>query len=147
DAVSLRGLRRALRGTAAAELPKGSAPAAVRAATDELLLELLADPVRAEHLPTAHRRGPLRVARVLAAGREAHRRGGGAAEVLWALWDAAGLAEPWRQRALAGGPQGERADADLDALMALFRAAEQLDEIGRATSELQSRENLVCRLL
>lgn len=128
DAVSLRGLRRALRGTAAAELPEGSAPAAVRAATDELLLELLADPVRAEHLPTAHRRGPLRVARVLAAGREAHRRGGGAAEVLWALWDAAGLAEPWRQRALAGGPQGERADADLDALMALFRAAEQLDE-------------------
>src|SRR5690606_41370140 len=83
DAVSLRGLRRALRGTAAAELPEGSAPAAVRAATDELLLELLADPVRAEHLPTAHRRGPLRVARVLAAGREAHRRGGGAAQVRW----------------------------------------------------------------
>ncbi len=128
DAVSLRGLRRTLRGAVAAELPEGSAPAAVRAATDELLLELLADPARAEHLPTAHRRGPLRVARMLAAGRAAHGRGGGATEVLWALWDAAGLAEPWRQRALAGGAQGERADADLDALMALFRAAEQLDE-------------------
>ncbi|WP_418605402.1 PD-(D/E)XK nuclease family protein [Georgenia sp. SUBG003] len=45
--------------------------------------------------------------------------------VLWALWDAAGLAGPWRDRALAGGPGADRADADLDAVMALFRAAEQ----------------------
>ncbi|PYG00553.1 Superfamily I DNA or RNA helicase [Georgenia satyanarayanai] len=128
DSVSLRGLRRSLRGAVAAELPEGSAPVAVRAATDDLLLEVLAEPVRAANLPGPHRSGPVRVSRVLAAGRAAHERGGGATEVLWALWDAAGLAEPWRRRALAGGAAGERADADLDALMALFRAAEQFDE-------------------
>src|SRR5690606_20221559 len=72
DAVSLRGLRRVLRTAAAAELPEAAAPAAVRAATDELLLELLAAPARAEQLPGSHRRGPLRVARALAAGRAAH---------------------------------------------------------------------------
>ncbi|WP_324649732.1 PD-(D/E)XK nuclease family protein [Georgenia sp. H159] len=128
DAVSLRGLRRSLRSSVAAELPDASAPAAVRAATDELLLELLAEPARAEHVPGPYRGGPLRVARVLAAGRAAAARGGGATDVLWAVWDATGLAEPWRRRALAGGAAGERADADLDALMALFRAAEQFDE-------------------
>ncbi len=128
DSVSLRGLRRVLRTAVAAELPEGAAPAAVRAATDELLLEVLASPARAEQLPGPHRRGPVRVARALAAGLAAHGRGEGATEVLWAVWEATGLAEPWRQRALAGGAAGERADADLDALMALFRAAEQFDE-------------------
>src|SRR5690625_2007789 len=128
DAVSLRGLRRSLRSAVASELPEGSAPAAVRAATDELLLELLADPARAAHVPGPSRGGPVRVARVLAAGRAAAERGGGATDVLWAVWEATGLAEAWRRRALAGGPAGERADADLDALMALFRAAEQFDE-------------------
>ncbi len=128
DAVSLRGLRRTLRTAAAAELDASSAPAAVRAATDELLVEILSAPARAAQLPAAQRGGAQRVSRVLAAGRDAHARGGGATEVLWALWEATGLAEPWRQRALAGGPAGERADADLDALMALFRAAEQFDE-------------------
>ncbi|WP_230976425.1 ATP-dependent helicase [Georgenia wutianyii] len=128
DSVSLRGLRRVLRTAAAAELPEAAAPAAVRAATDALLLEVLAAPARAEQLPGPHRRGPLRVARALAAGRVAAERGGGATEVLWAVWEATGLADPWRRRALAGGVSGERADADLDALMALFRAAEQFDE-------------------
>src|SRR5690606_10859903 len=56
--VSLRGLRPALRGAVAAELPEGGAPVAVRAATDELLLEVLAEPVRAATLPGPHRAGP-----------------------------------------------------------------------------------------
>ena len=128
DSVSLRGLRRVLRTAATAELPEAAAPAAVRAATDALLLEVLAVPASAEQLPGPHRRGPLRVARALAAGRAAAEHGGGATEVLWAVWEATGLADPWRRRALAGGVSGERADADLDALMALFRAAEQFDE-------------------
>jgi len=46
-----------------------------------------------------------------------------AESVLWALWDATGLAESWRRVALGGGPAGARADRNLDAVVALFDAA------------------------
>ncbi|NUO90025.1 MAG: ATP-dependent helicase, partial [Dermatophilaceae bacterium] len=72
-----------------------------------------------------------RVAVALAAGAAAARiaddgrwAGGVTAEsVLWAIWQGAGVAETWRRAALAGGSTGERADRDLDAVLALFDAA------------------------
>lgn len=96
----------------------------------------------------------VRLAALLAAARtELQRPGAGAETALWALWDAAeappatggvgsrgtetaagdaaqpvSLAEHWRRQALAGGAAGQRADADLDAVMALFQAAEQWGE-------------------
>ncbi|MCU1538563.1 MAG: UvrD/REP helicase, partial [Humibacillus sp.] len=42
---------------------------------------------------------------------------------LWAIWQGAGVAEGWRRQALSGGSSGERADRDLDAVLALFDAA------------------------
>nr|WP_232216091.1 ATP-dependent DNA helicase [Promicromonospora sukumoe] len=117
DAVALRRLRRALR---AEELSAGGGRT-----SDALLVEVLADPARAALLPTQVRRGPLAVARVLAAGREAAGEPGATAQtVLWAAWAATGLAERWSAAALTGGPAGLRADRDLDAVLALFRAAE-----------------------
>lgn len=117
DAVALRRLRRALR---AEELSAGGGRT-----SDALLVEVLADPARAALLPTPVRRGPLAVARVLAAGREAAAEAGATAQtVLWAVWAATGLAERWSAAALTGGPAGLRADRDLDAVLALFRAAE-----------------------
>ncbi|MFD2797136.1 ATP-dependent helicase [Promicromonospora vindobonensis] len=117
DAVALRRLRRALR---ADELSAGGGRT-----SDALLVEVLADPARAALLPTQVRRGPLAVARVLAAGREAAGEPGATAQtVLWAVWAATGLAERWSAAALTGGPAGLRADRDLDAVLALFRAAE-----------------------
>jgi superfamily I DNA/RNA helicase/RecB family exonuclease len=117
DAVALRRLRRALR---ADELSAGGGRT-----SDALLVEVLADPARAALLPTPVRRGPLAVARVLAAGREAAGEPGATAQtVLWAVWAATGLAERWSAAALTGGPAGLRADRDLDAVLALFRAAE-----------------------
>ncbi|WP_407318747.1 ATP-dependent DNA helicase [Isoptericola halotolerans] len=117
DAVSLRRLRRALR---AEELSGGGGRS-----SDALLVEVLGDPARAATLPSAVRRGPVAVARVLAAGREAAAVDGATAQtVLWAVWAATGLADRWRDAALAGGPAGVRADRDLDAVLALFRAAE-----------------------
>ncbi len=116
DAVSLRRLRRTLR---AEEVAGGGRP------SDELLVEVLAAPSAASVLPPALRRGVGRLATVLAEGRAAAAVPGADAQtVLWALWDASGLAEPWRRSALAGGPGGARADRDLDAVLALFRAAE-----------------------
>ncbi|RZS63280.1 UvrD-helicase domain-containing protein, partial [Xylanimonas ulmi] len=117
DAVALRRLRRALR---AEELAGGGGRS-----SDALLVEVLGDPARAATVPGAVRRGPVAVARVLAAGRDAAREPGATAQtVLWAVWAATGLAERWRDAALAGGPAGVRADRDLDAVLALFRAAE-----------------------
>ncbi|MBM7819111.1 superfamily I DNA/RNA helicase/RecB family exonuclease [Cellulosimicrobium cellulans] len=117
DVVALRRLRRALR---AEELEGGGGRS-----SDALLVELLQDPARAATLPPTVRRGPVAVARALAAGRTAAAEPGATAQtVLWAVWAATGLAERWRSAALDGGPAGARADRDLDAVLALFRAAE-----------------------
>ncbi len=72
--------------------------------------------------------GPLlAVHRVLAAARQAS-LGGSVEQVLWALWEASGLAGRWERTALAGGWRGARADRDLDAVLALFEAAGQWTE-------------------
>lgn len=117
DPVVLRRLRRALRRE---ELALGGART-----SDELLGAALFEPVLLASL------GPegtpaRRVARVLDAGRAAFAQSGesGDAEhVLWAMWQASGLAEPWEANALSGGVAGTRADRDLDAVVALFGAA------------------------
>lgn len=56
------------------------------------------------------------------------RQRGSAEDVLWALWEASGLAEAWSEQALAGGALGARADRDLDAVLVLFGAAESYVE-------------------
>lgn len=117
DAVGLRRLRRSLR---AEEVALGGGRA-----SDELLVEVLLSPAQAAALQPVVRRPVARIATVLAEGRAAAAAPGADAQaVLWAIWDASGLAEPWRRSALAGGPGGARADRDLDAVLALFRAAE-----------------------
>jgi RecB family exonuclease len=86
-----------------------------------------------------------RLAQVLAAGREAAAEASSTAyRVLWALWEQSGLADRWQGEALrgdsslrsrpgdlshllAGGWRGEWADADLDAVCALFAAAARFD--------------------
>jgi superfamily I DNA/RNA helicase/RecB family exonuclease len=67
-----------------------------------------------------------RVADLLAVARTAAAVGT-AQEVLWAVWDAGGLARQWQAASAAGGTRGATADADLDAVMALFDAAARFD--------------------
>lgn len=99
----------------------GGGRPADRVLADLVLAPATALPVLQDH-PAAT--GVTRLGRVLGAGREAaSRRGATAEEVLWALWDASGLAPVWRDQALAGGTGGARADRDLDAVMVLFGAA------------------------
>ena len=133
DALGLRRLRRALRVAAQAA---GEPPA------EEPLAELLRDPRELALIAgpgAAAAGGPAggraavdaarRVARLLAlAARtavkgEGQAGGGTAHEVLWAVWDACGLAGTWQQASAAGGSRGAAADADLDAVVALFEAA------------------------
>ncbi|HET8989414.1 MAG TPA: ATP-dependent DNA helicase, partial [Humibacillus sp.] len=122
DTVGLRRLRRVLRQD---ELASGGGRS-----SDELLAELLQSAPRARMLGSTARPAE-RIATALAAGSAAVRVGddgrwapGVTAEsVLWAIWQGAGVAEGWRRQALAGGASGERADRDLDAVLALFDAA------------------------
>jgi superfamily I DNA/RNA helicase/RecB family exonuclease len=133
DALGLRRLRRALR---------TSAQASGEPLAEEPLAALLRDPrelaLVAGAGATAAAGGPgggtavdaaRRVAGLLALAastavkgrREAD--GGTAHDVLWAVWDASGLAGAWQQASAAGGSRGAAADADLDAVVALFEAA------------------------
>ncbi|QCB93038.1 ATP-dependent helicase [Cellulomonas shaoxiangyii] len=117
DSVGLRRVRRALR---AEELAGGGGRS-----SDALLVEVLEAPGRAATLPPHVARPVERLAAVLDAGRQAVAAPGADVEaVLWAVWHRAGLADPWRRVALAGGAAGERVDRDLDAVLALFKAAE-----------------------
>ena len=114
DAVALRRLRRSLRRV---ELGDGGGRP-----SDVLLAEAVLAPAALERVgPEAQ--PAWRVHRVLRAATEALADARGVEEVLWAMWAAAGLADPWCTTALAGGPAGTRADRDLDAVLGLFDAA------------------------
>ncbi|MDY5589682.1 MAG: PD-(D/E)XK nuclease family protein, partial [Arcanobacterium sp.] len=68
------------------------------------------------------------LANALRAGRSAHSRRETAAQVLWGMWKALDVAEVWRERALGTGILAEQANADLDAVIQLFRVAQRLEE-------------------
>jgi superfamily I DNA/RNA helicase/RecB family exonuclease len=77
----------------------------------------------------------VRIATVLAAGRDAVKAGADAEHLLWAIWDATGLARRWAQQSAAGGGAGAAADRDLDAVVALFDAAARFtDRLPRAAA-------------
>ena len=114
DAVQLRRLRRSLRRL---ELDDGGGRP-----SDVLLAEAVLEPFPLGRVgPEAA--SARRVHRVLAAAVDALREGEGVEVVLWRMWSASGLAGPWRDAALGGGPGGGRADRDLDAVLGLFDAA------------------------
>ena len=103
--------------------------------SDDLLVQALADGVLLE-LADVRSDSAARVADMLQAGQEALDEPGATAEsVLWALWNASGVAPRWRRRALAGGAEAVRADRDLDAVVGLFEAAERfVDQVPGATA-------------
>jgi len=96
--------------------------------TDGLLVGAVLGPVAPDGLPEELAEQVRRSAAVLAAGRAAAaQRGANAGSVLWAIWQASDLAQPLCNQALAGGAMGQTADAMLDAVCALFAAAERYD--------------------
>jgi superfamily I DNA/RNA helicase/RecB family exonuclease len=99
DTLGLRKLRRALAGTTLTE-------ALTTPETLHTVRERVAAPAR-------------RVATLLHTARGAVASGGSAEDVLWAVWDASGLADRWERQA----EHDPAADRDLDAVLALFEAA------------------------
>ncbi|MET7328792.1 ATP-dependent DNA helicase [Nonomuraea sp. NPDC005650] len=78
-----------------------------------------------------------RVAKLLAAAREAAQQEGTAEDLLWAVWHASGLAGRWTEQSLQGGPRAAQADRDLDAVVALFdHAARFVDRMPKAGPEV-----------
>ena len=111
-----------------------SGEAEEKRSSEQLLIEAAQDPQN----PVLHRvldshvgflaKGLQRVARMVRAGQEAFEsnpQGVGPEEVLWAVWSASEAAEAWAERTRYPGPDGRRADQDLDAVMALFQSAER----------------------
>jgi RecB family exonuclease len=130
DPLAERRLRQELRTIAAA--------AGIRRPSGDLLVEALLDPLE---LTAVRRRwsGPAyAVAEVLASVRTAAARPGATIEdVLWALWQATGLAGRWGAESMRGGERGAAADRDLDAVVALFEtAARFVDRMPGARAEL-----------
>lgn len=103
--------------------------------SDVLLVQALTDGVLLE-LAEVRSDAAARVADMLLEGQNALQEPGATAEsVLWALWEASGVAPRWRRRALAGGAESVRADRDLDAVVGLFEAAERfVDQVPGATA-------------
>src|SRR5215472_3571893 len=113
DGLGLRKLRRALAGQSL------TAALTVTEALD-LASDRVAAPAR-------------RVAALLATARRAINDGGSAEDVLWAVWEACGLADRW-ERAAEHDPS---ADRDLDAVLALFdRASRFADEMPPGNPQL-----------
>lgn len=101
--------------------------------SDELLVAAANDPQDSAFLSAAEKApglmsGLRRVSRMLEAASQAaeeNPEGAGAEEILWAVWSAAGVSDQWAELTKEAGAEGRRADRDLDAVMALFQAAER----------------------
>lgn len=127
DSLVVRQLRRELRRTARLEGDTRR--------TDELLIaavtgekDLLQQRRPRPQVITAWRQ-LVRLSTALRAGREAvgaHHDDPG--QVLWAIWDALELGPLWQRQSVSGGGPSSQADDDLDAVLALFRAADQFTE-------------------
>jgi superfamily I DNA/RNA helicase/RecB family exonuclease len=118
DPVALRRLRRAL---VREERSAGGARSSA-----ELLVDALGDPARLASVPGPEAAAAARAARaVLAARSRGDAPGATPGAVMWAAWEALGVADSWREAALAGSA---RDDADLDAVIALMHAAKNFAE-------------------
>ncbi|WP_218220545.1 ATP-dependent DNA helicase [Nesterenkonia sp. Act20] len=150
DSMTLRSLRQVLRGQERRRLREAPEDAGADRdasteprSSDELLVAAAndaTDPVfhavssqgRFQHLT----RGLERVAAMLAAGRAASTPSAGPEELLWEIWNAADVSRHWAGLTRRASAEGRRADQDLDAVMALFQAAERFSDQNPGASAL-----------
>ncbi|MFL6162760.1 MAG: ATP-dependent helicase [Jatrophihabitantaceae bacterium] len=96
------------------------------------LADLLTEPAAQAWLPESIRPPVQRLRTVIEAGQAAVADGGGPEDVLWAVWQATGLATRLNRRSLAAGAgprtDAARADRALDSVLALFAEAAKVAE-------------------
>ncbi|MFC5370381.1 UrvD/REP family ATP-dependent DNA helicase [Arcanobacterium bovis] len=117
DSVQLRKIRRELHGW---ELYSGG----VRT-EQEVLMQLVRNP-NDQVLRNISSIG--NIANVIVRIRKAKVAERSADEVLWEAWNSLGIAEKWRADALGQGVLADVANADLDAVIQLFRVAQRLND-------------------
>ena len=118
DTASLRRLARALR----AEDPLTSTP------SPQLLRDSLLDPRVLAGVRESWAAPAARLAAALAAAAALVRADAPAYDVLWSLWTSTSWPRRLEASARRGGPEGRKADHDLDAVLALFDVAARTDE-------------------
>ena len=123
---ALRALDRA-RVTDEGTMPRPSGELLLAAALDRMVLDTVPEDVA---------RPLLRLHDLLDRVRDTHAAGGTVEDSLWSLWSATRWPRRLEEASYAGGAAGRRADADLDAVVALFdiaaRAEERLGRVGIA---------------
>lgn len=118
DPVGVRRLRRTL-----VRLDREAGGGATSA---ELLIRALATPGALAAIAEPEAKRASNAVRAVEAGRAAAQLAlATPGSVLWAVWDSLGVSDAWRDGALAGSA---RDDADLDAIIALMRAAQTFTE-------------------
>jgi superfamily I DNA/RNA helicase/RecB family exonuclease len=103
-----------------------------------LLVEALQDPTELAAIDRRWAAPAKAVAALITTAREtAAREGSTVEDVLWAIWQASGLADRWAAVSAEGGHRGAGADRDLDAVVALFdTAARFVDRLPGARTEV-----------
>jgi superfamily I DNA/RNA helicase/RecB family exonuclease len=125
DAVGLRRLRRQLRRL---ELEAVEDFALARN-SDELIAELFANPASAETLRGREGRRVRSFLRTITKAKQVITDADGTIEdLLWVLWDGSGLAEEWSTMSRGIGEIAVQANRNLDAILALFSAANRYIE-------------------
>ncbi len=145
DPSGLRRLGRALREEERSALSQAGRTPMPRSSA-VLIAEAVAAPERLVAHEDRSAAPARRVGQLLHSARSVVADGGSVHDVLWALW----TATPWPHRleaaALAGGAAGRAADRDLDAVVALFEAAQRADlavghrGVGQFLAELQAQQ-------
>lgn len=120
DAIALRRLRLSLRQEELAGQGNRS--------SDELIVEAMGVVGGFDSIDSAPAARAGRAAKNLAAATQLARSGGSIEEVLWQLWQGAGLAKEWGAQARGTGVLADEANRALDGAVALFAAAQRFVE-------------------
>jgi superfamily I DNA/RNA helicase/RecB family exonuclease len=139
DPITLRRLRAALRQQ---ELSEERPDDRARTA-DELLVQVFSDPAVLERIDNRTARRAASCAKNLRQTRTAFAAGGTIEELLWGLWQRSGLAPAWAEQAAGTGIDADEANSNLDAIVALFSAAQRFVERTPAAPPVLFVEHLV----
>jgi superfamily I DNA/RNA helicase/RecB family exonuclease len=135
DPISLRRLRAALRQQ---ELTDDGSRSA-----DDLLVAVFGTPGLLDRIDNRTARRAASCAKNLRQTRAAHTAGATIEELLWGLWQRSGLAHSWGDQATGTGIDADEANHNLDAVVALFSAAQRFVERTPAAPPVLFVEHLV----
>ncbi|WP_241993185.1 UrvD/REP family ATP-dependent DNA helicase [Cryobacterium sp. TMB1-7] len=140
DPITLRRLRAALRQQ---ELSHEELTADGARSADDLLVEVFHSPALLERIDNRTARRAASCAKNLRQTRTAYAAGATIEELLWGLWQRSGLAPAWAEQSTGTGIDADEANHNLDAVVALFSAAQRFVERTPAAPPVLFVEHLV----